>query len=169
MPSLKVITQKVTKLHSEVLVLGFFQNDRPLKGLAAEIDWIYNGLISRLILRKKIKGGVGEAMLLATERKLYTHKVLVMGLGIREDYTEKTAQDVYCRVRNALIELQIKDCALDLFGFSDGCLRIDQCIQALIHGLYMDPAPGIETLILAQDEENAQRIQQQIYQAVGES
>lgn len=167
MPRLKVVTQKITKLHSEVLVLGFFQNVRPLRGLAAEVDWIYNGMISRLILKNKIKGVLGEATLLATERKLYTQKVLVMGLGIGGGYTERTAQDVYSRVRNALIELQIKDCAIELFGLSDGCLNGDQAIQAMLHGLYMDPAPAIETLILAQDEEKAQRIQELIYQLVG--
>jgi hypothetical protein len=40
MSSIKVLAQKVTKINAEVLVAGFFQDDRPLIGLAAELAWI---------------------------------------------------------------------------------------------------------------------------------
>ena len=58
--NLKTVSQRVTRIHSEVIVLGFFQDVRPLIGLAADIDWIYDGILSRLILGRKIQGGGGR-------------------------------------------------------------------------------------------------------------
>ena len=52
----KIITDRITKIEDKVIVAGFFSDVRPLKGLAGEIDWLFNGQISKLILDGKLTG-----------------------------------------------------------------------------------------------------------------
>ena len=50
MPGLtvKVVLQDVTRVESEAVVVGFFEDVRPLKGLAGQLDWVLCGSLSNL-------------------------------------------------------------------------------------------------------------------------
>lgn len=163
----KVVAQKITKVRSEILVLGLFQDMRPLTGLAAEIDWIHNGILSRLLLHGKIRGVLGETTLLATQRKLHAHKVLVMGLGKRERFTDQNLREVYSRIYQTLSQLHIHDCAVELFSPSDSTLEGSRALEAVLRCQSMDPGRRIEMTFLVPDEEKAQRIQQHVYKLAG--
>lgn len=163
----KVVAQKVTRVRSEILVLGFFQDARPLAGLAAEVDWIHNGILSRLILHSKIRGVLGETTLLATQRKLHAHKVLVIGLGKKEKFTDQALQEVYSRIYQILLQLHIHDCAVELFSSADSTLEGTKAVEAILQHLSTDPSRRFEMTFLVPDEEKAQRIQQHVYNLAG--
>lgn len=165
---IEVLTERVTKVHAEILVLGIFQDVRPLKGLAGEVDWIHNGIISHLILREKIFGRVGEATLLATQRKLPTPKILIMGLGKRAEFTHATFQEICEMALNTISQLQTKQCAMELFGLTDCTLDSAKSIETLIR--VMKPMPVREDLdlsLLVRDENKARQIQQRLSGALG--
>ena len=81
----KIITDRITKIEDKVIVAGFFSDVRPLKGLAGDIDWLFNGEISRLILDGKLNGQIGDSLLLCSNR-LKTRNVLLLGMGNRERF-----------------------------------------------------------------------------------
>jgi len=130
-----VLSEKITRIQSEILVLGYFQDVRPITGYAGEVDWFTNGSLSDLIRQNKINGTLGEATLLATS-KVLTPKVLLIGLGQKKDYNHKILQQLSSHVIEILSRLKIQEftaelwgqeeCGLDLIGsldvFLQGCL-----------------------------------------------
>ncbi|MBI3610109.1 MAG: hypothetical protein HY204_05325 [Nitrospirae bacterium] len=169
MTPVNVISEKATRIRSEILVAGFFQDDRPLYGLAAEIDWIHNGIVSRLILRNKIRGAFGEATLLAAQRKLHAPKILIVGLGKRGELTARTLQDLYARIDRILLQLQINDGVVELFSPSDGATPGTGGVEAAVRNLGTDPNRRRMIHLLVSDEEKAQRIQQQVLHLTGKA
>src|SRR5512134_3031877 len=83
MPGLtvKVILQDITKVESEAVVVGFFEDVRPLKGLAGRLDWLLCGSLSNLLIAKKLRGSLGEVALLTARGKVPAQKVFMVGLG----------------------------------------------------------------------------------------
>jgi Cytosol aminopeptidase family, N-terminal domain len=167
MPHVKVIAQKASKIHAEVVVAGFFQDDRPLAGLCAELDWIHGGIISHMILRGKIHGNLKETALLATQRKLHAHKILLIGLGKKTQSSLKTLQDVYSHIARTLLHLHVKDCAVEVFhqaGFTSDNTRI---LETVLMGLGAASGQEMEISLLVPDEEKAQRMRQRVQEVTG--
>jgi cytosol aminopeptidase family protein len=83
MPGLtvKVIFQDITKVESEAIVVGFFEDVRPLKGLAGQLDWLLCGALSNLLLLNKLRGSQGEMALLTARGKIPAQKIFMVGLG----------------------------------------------------------------------------------------
>lgn len=79
--TLKVTTQDVKKVEADALVVGFFEDVRPLKGLAGELDWLLCGALSRLLIEKRLKGAIGDVALLTSQGKLPAAKIFLVGLG----------------------------------------------------------------------------------------
>src|SRR4029077_21112298 len=105
---IRALSERVTRIRTELLVLGFFQDVRPVRGVAGEVDWIYSGIFSRLMKQQKLKGHRGEAMLLASESKLLTPKVLLVGLGPSSSYNDSVLQQVLLDIRDRLSALKVK-------------------------------------------------------------
>lgn len=167
MPPVKVIAQKPSKIHAEVLVAGFFQEDRPLAGLSAELDWIHNGIISHLILRDKIHGNLKETTLLATQRKLHAQKILLVGLGKKNQWTVKTLQEVYSHIYRTLSQLHVKDFAIELVGRTGFAPEDAKTVEAVLMGLDAGSGPAMEITLIVPDEDRAQRVRQDIQQVTG--
>ena len=50
---MQVLLQDIKKIETGAIIVGFFEDVRPLKGLAGELDWLLCGALSRLIINKK--------------------------------------------------------------------------------------------------------------------
>ncbi|MBI3995380.1 MAG: hypothetical protein HY349_05330 [Nitrospirae bacterium] len=168
MSPVNVISQKAAKVHAEALVAGFFQDDRPLSGLSAELDWIHNGIISRLILRGKLHGEWKETMLLATQRKLSAQKILLIGLGKKDRWTPQALREVYSHVGHTLSRLHIRDSAVELFGPAGPAADEARAVESLLAGLRVDPGRSMEITLLVPDEEKAKRIRRHVQDEGGE-
>src|SRR3972149_11307853 len=78
---LKVILQDIKKLETDALIVGFYEDVRPLKGLAGELDWLLCGSLSNLILSDKLRGSLGDVALLTSRGKIPAQKIFMVGLG----------------------------------------------------------------------------------------
>jgi hypothetical protein len=79
--AVNVILQDIKKLETEALIVGFYQDVRPLKGLAGELDWLLCGSLSALILNNKLSGSLGDVALLTSRGKIPAMKIFLVGLG----------------------------------------------------------------------------------------
>ncbi len=131
----KVLSQKITKVPSEVIVSGFFQDVRPLKGLLAEIDWLYNGAISNLIKEGKISGIRGEALLMGGWRRLAAPKILVIGLGKKDEFHYSSLKDLSIQIGEKLLKLEVSEVAMDIFGIEPASLNYMEAAESIINGL----------------------------------
>jgi Cytosol aminopeptidase family, N-terminal domain len=81
MNSVRVIAQAPDRMPGEVVAGFFFEDQRPVDGAAALLDWRLNGLLSRLLLEGSATGRLGEYILVQNNGKLQTPWILFAGGG----------------------------------------------------------------------------------------
>lgn len=78
--------ERVDVQECDVLVTGFFVDERPLKGSSGRIDWRLNGMISRFLIEKKLSGDWKEMTLVLSQRRIVPRMILLLGLGETKEY-----------------------------------------------------------------------------------
>jgi hypothetical protein len=107
---LALTSRPLERAEGEVAVVGFFVDERPLRGGAARADWRLCGGLSRRIEGGDLSGKSGEALLIGCGRALVAPRLLLVGLGDRKAFDQ-------LRVRNE-IQLAMDRCQ------KLGCSRI---------------------------------------------
>jgi hypothetical protein len=148
--TVKVLLQDIKKLESEALIIGFYENVRPLKDLAGQLDWLLCGSLSRLILDRKVSGAIGDVALLTSRGKVPAQKLFLAGLGPREAVSPSSLQGA---VRFALItavKAGVTRAALE-FLHPPG-IPYESSVSALVKGISEAAREGaIEVSLVAPD------------------
>jgi len=116
---LRFISPSLRKLDlsgTEVLVAALLPGERPPKGVAGLCDWRLGGRISQLIASGFATGAIGEVLLLSGRPKLPFDKVLLFGVGVREDFSELVFRTVTARVLSTLEGLRARTAVVELPG-----------------------------------------------------
>ena len=79
-------TRSLERVEGDLLVAGFFREDRPLRGAAGRADWRMCGLFSRILLDAPSVEQEPESILLSTQGRLRVPRVLLFGLGNAQDF-----------------------------------------------------------------------------------
>jgi hypothetical protein len=109
-----VFSGKLAKLSAEALAVGCFEDVRPLRGLAGEIDWLYSGIFSNLLSESRITGKRGEILLLSTQGKMRIPKVLLVGLGPGALYNYAVFNEVAQKLSHLMLGLRTQELAVEL-------------------------------------------------------
>jgi leucyl aminopeptidase len=160
--NIEVQSLKAINVSSDILVIGFFKEKAPPKGLAGEMDWILNSSLSSLVKSGKISGKVGEVVLMSSGRTK-TPKIFWVGLGKREEFSPsvilKFAADLYERLE----QVGAKEAYLDLWDI-EGC-RVDffSALNAFLNGIFEDQkdpqrVPVIDLTFHARDKERVKEM-----------
>ena len=91
--------ERIDRAEADLLVAGFFADERPLRGAVGRADWRLCGLISEQLAADRLRGQPGDALLLVTSGKLAVPYVLALGLGERAHFG---ADDVRSHTRDAV-------------------------------------------------------------------
>lgn len=97
--AIRLSARPLERIDADIAVAGFFADDRPLRGGAARADWRLCGGLSRRIESGDLSGKSGEAMLIACGRALRAPRLMLLGLGTRQDYDQLRVTD---EIRSAL-------------------------------------------------------------------
>jgi len=90
----------------ELLVTGFFQDERPLKGTSGLIDWRLNGMLSHLLKEGKMTGEWQETTLIPSYGRVIPQLILFLGLGKVRDYSTLRLRDLSPRLFQTLRNLK---------------------------------------------------------------
>lgn len=110
-----VVGDPIARVCADVLVMGFFEDVRPPQGLVGQVDWLGGGVLSRLILGRRVSGRLAETALLAMPT-FSTPRVLCVGLGRVSSYSYLVLHQVAESLRPVLSALQVRDAAVELLG-----------------------------------------------------
>ncbi|HUJ16894.1 MAG TPA: M17 family peptidase N-terminal domain-containing protein [Nitrospirota bacterium] len=152
MPGLTVtvLLQDVKKLESEALVVGFFENVRPLKNLAGELDWLLCGALSNLIITHKLRGSQGDIALLTSQGKVNAQKIFMVGLGPAAALTPGAVSDAARRAMASVIRAGAQSAAMEFFPIP--AASYDVAVPALWQGLSAGiGAAPMKVALLAKD------------------
>jgi len=135
---LKVILQDIKKLETDALIVGFYEDVRPLKGLAGELDWLLCGSLSNLILSDKLRGSLGDVALLTSRGKIPAQKIFMVGLGAAGSLSPVSLRRAARTAASSALSAGVVNAALEYFPVSNGEPK-DVTVHALRDGL-MDGA-----------------------------
>ena len=105
------------KLEGEVVVALFFEDDRPLAGAAALLDWRLNGHLTQQLLGRSVTGASRDSLLVQNNGKLDSEWALFVGGGQRK----KISGTVYSKLLTKIF----KTCRQAGFSRIALCLDID--------------------------------------------
>jgi hypothetical protein len=122
------------RVRCELAVIFFFESDRPLRGGAGRADWRLCGQLSELLRAERIRGAVGEAVLIPTAGGLAAPRLLGLGLGARNRFD---GDGCFALGREALargLGLRVASIALQLPDPAAGDLDMRERLEALVNG-----------------------------------
>ena len=98
------------------LVVTTFTDDRPLRGLAGQVDWRLNGRLSRLIIDQFVDAHYQEATLTPLSGQLPFQRLLLVGLGQRSAYGPERFAETCRFCFRPLAKMGVTDFAMAMPG-----------------------------------------------------
>jgi hypothetical protein len=148
--TLTVLLQDIKKLETEALIVGFYEDVRPLKGLAGELDWLLCGSLSSLIINNKLRGFLGDVALLTSRAKVPAKKIFMVGLGPKGKLSPSSLRSAVKTAVSSALDAGVKNTAIEYFQ------PLDMPYQAEVSALQTGMTEGagnrnIDIVLLAPD------------------
>ena len=154
--------ERVDLQECDLLVTGFFCDERPLRGSSGWVDWRFNGRFSRFLIEKNLSGDWNETILIPSEGRVMSRMVLLLGLGHTSEYSHLRLSEIARRLLEIAKRLEAFDICLSLpYGGNTG-VSCSKMAEVLVEGL-------ASALSLSGDPLNSECIKKlKIYFAEGE-
>lgn len=133
---IKVSSEPLDVLTYESLAFGFFSDERPPRGYCGLADWRMNGLVSKLIAAGKITGAFMEKVLICSNHRIPSPKILLVGLG---ESTQLTYEKLYAAghtISQTLGEIECVDFAFDIPGSGRCNLEVPKMAVTVVSGIF---------------------------------
>ncbi len=112
-----------------------WEDQRPLRGMAASADWRLNGFLSRLVQGDRFSGKAGEWLLVHTQGRLpFTHLFLV-GLGRSDDHGAARARAALEGVAGKVALAGLHSFAIDLDEVVAGAVDANKTLVTFLDAL----------------------------------
>ena len=127
--------ERVDVQECDLLVTGFFRDERPLRGSSGWIDWRFNGKFSRFLIEKNLSGDWNETILIPSEGRVMSRMVLLLGLGLMREYGHLRLREIPPRLLQIVKRLEAFDVCLSL-PYEEGTnVNCGKMAQVLIEGI----------------------------------
>jgi leucyl aminopeptidase len=130
----RVVHGDITQSAAEALVVNLFEGVTQPGGATGAVDRALGGLLSTLIAEGEIRGKKGEKALVHTFGRIPAKRVLVVGLGKREEFTLDTVRQVTGEACRFLQERGVRHAATIVHGAGVGGLPPHDAAMALTEG-----------------------------------
>lgn len=105
-------------IDADILALTFFEDERPLRGHAGMVDWRMNGELSRMIVNGSVSGREGEPLLMSTDSRIPSPRILLFGLGDSKLFEPKRFQGLLTAFVRTVSKLNLSRLAVSIPGSS---------------------------------------------------
>jgi len=139
---IRVVVGDVARFRGDALVVNLFEGVKTPGGATAAVDGALSGAIRKLIQGGEATGKWGEQTLLHTLGKLPVERVLVVGLGKKEEFTLDRVRSVSAEAARCLRKIGAKRIGTIMHGAGThlgaqtgtGGFNAAQATQALVEG-----------------------------------
>jgi hypothetical protein len=107
-------TEGIDLQECDILVIGFFRDERPLKGSSGWMDWRLNGTVSRFLIEKRLTGDWKEAILIPSQGRIMPRMILLLGLGKVKEYSYLRLRELSPFILETLKKLNTSNVCLSL-------------------------------------------------------
>ena len=127
----------ITNTPADALVLNLFEGVASPEGGTGAIDKLLGGTISELIKDKELSGKLGETTLIHSLGKIPAKRILVMGLGKREQFSTSTVRTIAGHAARYLRNIGVKNAISITHGAGIGQLDTKDSAQAIAEGVLL--------------------------------
>lgn len=120
---------------ADLAVLTYCADERPLRGLAALIDWRLSGALSRLLRSGFCTGAAGETLLMPGRRGLPAARMILAGLGPSGELTAARARATAHALVGVIGRLCPRDVLLSLPGQAGDRELAEALLVGVVEGL----------------------------------
>jgi len=113
-------SERIDVQECDILVTGFFQDERPLKGSGGWVDWRLNGMLSRFLIEKRLTGDWKETTLIPSQGRVKSRIILLLGLGQVKEYSYLRLRELSPFLLETLKKLNTSNICLS-FPYEDSC------------------------------------------------
>ncbi|MDD3249258.1 MAG: hypothetical protein GX874_02270 [Smithella sp.] len=129
-------TQSPDRQKHKCLVLGFFDDEKPPRGICGLIDWRLNSLISREIKRGHIRGEFREQVAIPWPERIDAELLFLFGLGSLADLSYDRIYEAAYAVMAAAGKMKVWDFTFDLPGAGRSMLSPAGLLEAMLTGFF---------------------------------
>jgi leucyl aminopeptidase len=133
---IKVSSEPLDTLTYDSLAFGFFSDERPPRGYCGLADWRLNGLVSNLIAGGRVSGAFMEKVLISSDQRIPSPKILLMGLGESAQLTYEKLYTAGCTILQTLSEVECANFAFDIPGSGRCPLEVPKMAVAMVSGIF---------------------------------
>ncbi len=119
----------------DILVTGFFSDERPLRGSAGLIDWRLNGMLSRLLVEKKLTGEWKEITLIPSQGRIIPRMILLLGFGEAREYSYLRVRELSSQILETLKKLDARGVCVSLPYGESYNVDCGKLAEVLIEGI----------------------------------
>jgi hypothetical protein len=127
--------ERVDVQECDLLVTGFFRDERPLRGSSGWIDWRFNGKLSRFLLEKKLSGDWKETTLIPSQGRVMARMILLLGLGEVKEYGYLRLREIPLHLLETVKKLDAFNLCLSLPYEESGNVNCGKMAKVLIEGI----------------------------------
>ena len=118
MVQIKVEKARIDEKQTPLLVIGVYENDNDFSQLKA-LDSILYYNIKEIISNKEFRGTLGESLIIPTIDKGPMKKIMLMGLGKKDKFSNEIARIVSAKAATKVREMGISEFSILLFSNLD--------------------------------------------------
>ena len=89
---IKVVTEDILGINTPAIIIGLYEDSKELDSVAKILDEAMGGAISQLRNGLEIKGSSGEFTLIHTLGRIPAQRILVSGLGRKNNFDLNTVR-----------------------------------------------------------------------------
>lgn len=128
-------TQQTDVQECEILVLGFFEDERPLRGSSGWVDWRLNGALSRHVIEKRLLGTWKETTLIPSQGRILPPLILLIGLGKTKEYSYPRLRELFPFLVGTLKKLNVSRICFSLPEDEERQVESGKLVEILMEGM----------------------------------
>ncbi len=143
--------RRLDELSADLVVCTFFEDERPMRGLAALLDWRLAGEVSARLREQFATGASGDALLMPCRPRLPFDKLIVLGLGLRAAFDDEVFRSALAHVVRVTTGLASRRSVVELPGRGSGAIDAGRSAELTLEAARTTPL--IESFWLVEPEE----------------
>ena len=128
-------SQSIDQQPSELIAVGFFEDECPPRSNAGLIDERMGGIVSRRMTQGFMTGRLGERTLIPANGKVRADKILFIGLGQTKTFCYGRIRDLTEHLVGTCLGLQVYDLAIGLPDLVEFRLEWDKLVESMVEGI----------------------------------